>query len=74
MTERMIDSGGVRLCAEAFGDPGDPPVVLVMGASGSMLWWDEAFCRLIAAGGRFVIRYDHRDTGRSQTWEPGRPG
>ena len=27
-----------------------------------------------AAGGRrFVIRYDHRDTGRSVTYEPGRP-
>jgi pimeloyl-ACP methyl ester carboxylesterase len=31
------------------------------------------FCRLFAAGGRFVIRYDHRDTGRSVTYEPGRP-
>jgi pimeloyl-ACP methyl ester carboxylesterase len=41
--------------------------------SGSMLWWDERFCRLIADGGRFVIRYDHRDTGRSTTYEPGRP-
>jgi pimeloyl-ACP methyl ester carboxylesterase len=27
----------------------------------------------LAAGGRFVIRYDHRDTGRSVTYEPGRP-
>lgn len=74
MTERMIESGGVRLCTEAFGDPADPPVVLVMGASASMLWWDEGFCRALAASGRFVLRYDHRDTGRSQTWEPGRPG
>jgi pimeloyl-ACP methyl ester carboxylesterase len=38
-----------------------------------MLWWDEGFCRMLAAGGRFVVRYDHRDTGRSQTDEPGRP-
>jgi pimeloyl-ACP methyl ester carboxylesterase len=74
VTERIIESGGVRLCVEAFGDPADPPVVLVMGASASMLWWDEGFCRMLAAGGRFVVRYDHRDTGRSQTWEPGRPG
>jgi pimeloyl-ACP methyl ester carboxylesterase len=29
---------------------------------------------LLAAGGRFVIRYDHRDTGRSVTYEPQRPG
>jgi pimeloyl-ACP methyl ester carboxylesterase len=39
-----------------------------------MLWWDEGFCRMLADGGRFVIRYDHRDTGRSTTYEPGRPG
>jgi pimeloyl-ACP methyl ester carboxylesterase len=73
VTERMIERDGVRLCTESFGAPGDPPVVLVMGMSASMLWWDEAFCRMLAAGGRFVVRYDHRDTGRSQTGEPGRP-
>ena len=39
-----------------------------------MLWWDEGFCRLIADAGRLVIRYDQRDTGRSVTYEPGRPG
>jgi pimeloyl-ACP methyl ester carboxylesterase len=39
-----------------------------------MLWWEEGFCRMLADGGRFVIRYDHRDTGRSVAYEPGRPG
>ena len=38
-----------------------------------MLWWEEGFCRMLAEGERFVIRYDHRDTGRSVTFEPGRP-
>src|SRR5919202_558138 len=73
MAERMIEANGVELCTEPFGDPGDPPVLLVMGVGGSMLWWDEGFCRLLAEGGRFVIRYDHRDTGRSVTYEPGHP-
>ncbi|MET8756160.1 alpha/beta fold hydrolase, partial [Streptomyces sp. NPDC004667] len=36
-----------------------------------MLWWEEGFCRMLAEGGRFVIRYDHRDTGRSVTCERG---
>jgi pimeloyl-ACP methyl ester carboxylesterase len=45
-----------------------------MGLGGSMLWWEEGFCELLARGDRFVIRYDHRDTGRSTTYEPGRPG
>src|SRR5687768_16001771 len=34
-----------------------------MGIDSSMLWWEEDFCRMLAGGGRFVIRYDHRDTG-----------
>jgi pimeloyl-ACP methyl ester carboxylesterase len=73
VAERMIDTNGVELCTEPFGVPGDPPLLLVMGAGGSMLWWDESFCRLLAEGGRFVIRYDHRDTGRSVTYQPGHP-
>jgi pimeloyl-ACP methyl ester carboxylesterase len=73
MAERPVDVNGVELCTESFGDPGDPAVLLVMGVGASMLWWEEGFCRLLAAGGRFVIRYDHRDTGRSSTYERGRP-
>jgi pimeloyl-ACP methyl ester carboxylesterase len=69
----MIEANGVELCTEPFGDPADPPILLVMGIGGSMLWWEEGFCRMLADSGRFVIRYDHRDTGRSVTCEPGRP-
>ncbi len=74
MTERMIEANGVELCTEPFGDPADPPILLIMGVGGSMLWWDEGFCSMVADARRFVIRYDHRDTGRSVTYEPGRPG
>jgi pimeloyl-ACP methyl ester carboxylesterase len=74
VAERMIEANGVELCTESFGDPTDSPVLLVMGIGGSMLWWEEGFCRNLADGGRFVIRYDHRDTGRSVTYKPGCPG
>ena len=74
MAERLIEANGVELCTEPFGDPSDPPVLLIMGIGASMLWWDDGFCRMLAGGGRFVIRYDHRDTGRSVTYDAGRPG
>lgn len=69
----MVEADGVALCTESFGDPAAPPLLLVMGIGASMLWWEEGFCRLLADGERFVIRYDHRDTGRSATGLPGRP-
>ena len=74
MAERLIEANGVGLCTEAFGDPRDPPILLIMGIGASMLWWEKGFCRMLADGGRFLIRYDHRDTGRSITYEPGHPG
>jgi pimeloyl-ACP methyl ester carboxylesterase len=74
VAERMIEANGVELCVESFGDPAAPPILLVAGLGSSMLWWEEGFCRMLADGGRLVIRYDHRDTGRSVSYEPGRPG
>ncbi|WP_354638108.1 alpha/beta fold hydrolase [Kitasatospora camelliae] len=72
--ERVVAVDGIELCTEAFGNPADPALLLIMGTGASMLWWEEGFCRLLAEGGRFVLRYDHRDTGRSTTYPPGRPG
>ena len=56
---------GIELCYQTFGDPDGDPLLLVMGLGGPMIWWNEEFCRLLAADGFFVIRYDNRDTGRS---------
>jgi len=61
----------VTICSETFGDRGDPAVLLIMGAMASMLWWPDGFCARLARAGRFVIRYDNRDTGRSTGYEPG---
>jgi pimeloyl-ACP methyl ester carboxylesterase len=73
MTEKIVRSGGVELATEAFGDRVHPPVLLVMGAMASMLWWPDEFCERLAAQGRYVIRYDNRDTGLSTTYAPGNP-
>ncbi|MGH2716347.1 MAG: alpha/beta fold hydrolase [Thermoleophilaceae bacterium] len=60
-----------KICTEAFGEQRDPAVLLIMGQMASMLWWPDAFCERLASSGRFVIRYDNRDTGRSVGYEPG---
>src|SRR5262245_46794499 len=70
----MIQANGVELCTEPFGDTADPPILLVMGIGGSMLWWEVGGCRTWAGGQRSGIRYAHRDTRRSVTYEPGHPG
>ena len=46
---------------------------MIMGAMASMLWWPAELCAGLARSGRFVIRYDNRDTGRSTSYEPGKP-
>jgi pimeloyl-ACP methyl ester carboxylesterase len=72
--ERIVEVNGVQLCAQTFGRADNPPVLLIMGLSASMLHWEDEFCERLAAGSRFVIRYDHRDTGRSVAYPPGAPG
>ena len=73
MTERVLTAGGARLCLETFGNASDPALVLIAGGAQSMVWWEDEFCARLAAGGRFVVRYDHRDTGRSSTSPAGHP-
>jgi pimeloyl-ACP methyl ester carboxylesterase len=68
---RIVNSNGIDLFTESFGSESDPAVLLIMGACASGVWWPQEFCRRLAARGRYVIRYDHRDTGRSTTYSPG---
>ncbi len=72
--QRIIEVNGVDLCVDTAGDAADPAILLISGMGASMDWWEEEFCQRLAAGGRFVIRYDHRDTGRSVSYPAGAPG
>jgi pimeloyl-ACP methyl ester carboxylesterase len=72
--EKTVQVDGVDICVQAFGDPDDPTVLLIAGLNSSMDWWEPEFCERVAAAGRFVIRYDHRDTGRSVSYPAGAPG
>jgi hypothetical protein len=33
MTERMIEANELELCTESFGDPADPPILLIEAAT-----------------------------------------
>jgi len=61
---RITVAPGVELWAEERGDPASTPLLLVMGANASGLTWPEALVDRLARQHR-VVRYDHRDTGRS---------
>jgi pimeloyl-ACP methyl ester carboxylesterase len=59
----------ISIAYETFGDPSHPAVLLTMGFGTQMLGWDADFCRLLAARGRYVIRYDNRDCGLSTKFD-----
>jgi pimeloyl-ACP methyl ester carboxylesterase len=64
-TVSRVASNGIELAYETFGDPAAPPVVLVMGLGTQMIAWPDRLCEDLAAGGRYVVRYDNRDVGLS---------
>jgi pimeloyl-ACP methyl ester carboxylesterase len=64
----LIKVNGVELCVETVGDPADPPVLLVGVTVPS---WPEELCAALA--GRYVVRYDLRDAGRSTFADPDAP-
>ena len=58
-------ANGIELEYDTTGDPGAPPLLLVMGLGAQMITWDDELCRRLAAAGFFVLRFDNRDTGLS---------
>jgi pimeloyl-ACP methyl ester carboxylesterase len=62
---RWARVGAIEIAYETFGSPGDPPLLLIMGLGTQMLGWPDEFCRLLAARGLYVIRFDNRDIGLS---------
>lgn len=70
---RVVESAGVCLVVDEFGEQDAPPVLLIAGATQSMDWWTPDFCTALAGRGLRVIRFDQRDTGQSSTSPPGAP-
>jgi pimeloyl-ACP methyl ester carboxylesterase len=61
---RIMVDPHYTLWAQEVGDPEASPLLLIMGANASGIAWPDALVDRLAARHR-VVRYDHRDTGRS---------
>lgn len=60
-----VEANGITIAYETFGDPQDPPVLLIMGLGVQLLGWDDEFCERLTRRGHHVIRFDNRDVGLS---------
>ena len=65
----LCKANGIELYYETFGDPADPPLLLVMGLGAQMTAWDDDLCRAFVDRGFFVARFDNRDVGLSSRIE-----
>ena len=68
---KVIYTNDLELYTESFGNENNPAILLVAGATVSLLYWDAEFCQKLADKEFFVIRYDNRDVGKSTFYEPG---
>jgi pimeloyl-ACP methyl ester carboxylesterase len=64
-------ASGARIAWDCFGNPAQPPLVLIQGLSAQMVGWRPGFCRRLADAGFYVVRFDNRDVGESQRYPLG---
>jgi pimeloyl-ACP methyl ester carboxylesterase len=69
----QANANGVQIEYETFGDVSDRPLLLIIGFSGQLIWWDEELCKDLAKRGHYVIRFDNRDVGLSSKFEEADP-
>ena len=63
--EQHLDLDGVMLAYDSFGNPSNPPMLMIMGLGMQLINWDDVFCSELASRGFWVIRFDNRDAGNS---------
>jgi pimeloyl-ACP methyl ester carboxylesterase len=65
MIMAQVDSNGIQIEYETFGEPASPALLLIIGLGGQLTFWDEKLCQKLAQQGKYVIRFDNRDAGLS---------
>lgn len=58
-------SNGIEIEYETFGDPTDPPLLVVAGLGCQMKWWNPDFLQGFVDRGFHVVIFDNRDVGLS---------
>jgi pimeloyl-ACP methyl ester carboxylesterase len=61
----VVGVNGIDLFWESFGDPADPPLVLISGLGAHATGYDDRLCWALAELGLHVVRFDNRDVGLS---------
>jgi pimeloyl-ACP methyl ester carboxylesterase len=62
---RALLPSDIELEYDTFGSPDDPTLLLVMGFTAQMIFWDDGLCEMFAEQGLHVVRFDNRDCGLS---------
>ncbi len=73
---QTVTANGIEIAYETFGDPADPPILLVMGLGTQMIAWPDPLCEDLAGRGFHVIRFASSTSScdaasprtRSTTW------
>lgn len=65
MQKLITSARGLTLWTQSFGKSENPSILLIMGAMNQGIFWPDEFCEELASAGFYVVRYDHRDTGKS---------
>src|SRR5947209_13467283 len=60
---KVVNVGGQTVGYRSFGS--GPPIVFVMGLSGTMGSWDPTFLDAVAAGGHRIVLMDNEGVGRT---------
>ncbi|MFA5775731.1 MAG: alpha/beta hydrolase, partial [Ilumatobacteraceae bacterium] len=58
-------SDHIEIEYDTFGSEDNPALLLIMGFGAQMVTWEPDLCKMLAANGLFVIRFDNRDCGLS---------
>ncbi len=61
----QVNANGISLEVERYGDPANPPLLLIMGLGAQLTLWPIELVEALVARGYHVIRYDNRDIGLS---------